>query len=176
VVRKDYEPWGFGPLTHSLRYNQAQPTGAGESKEPTLQRLFPAFPGGWPGIALLLLRAVVGSTLLLQAGFYLRGPDTPVPACLVGCTALAAGTLLLIGLLTPFAGIVATSGMVAIGLSWLPTCTPMLFEARLPVIFGVTMLLAIIVLGPGAFSFDARLFGRREIIIPRVTPSHRITR
>jgi hypothetical protein len=28
------------------------------------------------------------------------------------------------------------------------------------------MLVAVIVLGPGAFSVDARLFGRREIIIP----------
>jgi hypothetical protein len=26
---------------------------------------------------------------------------------------------------------------------------------------------AIIILGPGAFSLDARLFGQREIIVPR---------
>jgi hypothetical protein len=30
----------------------------------------------------------------------------------------------------------------------------------------MTMVLAIIGLGPGAFSVDARVFGRREIIIP----------
>jgi hypothetical protein len=28
------------------------------------------------------------------------------------------------------------------------------------------MSLALVLLGPGAFSLDARLFGRREIIIP----------
>jgi hypothetical protein len=32
-------------------------------------------------------------------------------------------------------------------------------------VFSIAILLAIIVLGPGAFSVDARLFGRREIII-----------
>jgi len=32
-------------------------------------------------------------------------------------------------------------------------------------------LVAIIILGPGAFSVDSRLFGRREVIIP--SPPHR---
>jgi hypothetical protein len=32
---------------------------------------------------------------------------------------------------------------------------------------------AVVFLGPGAFSLDARLFGRREIIIPPVSRSPR---
>ena len=35
-----------------------------------------------------------------------------------------------------------------------------------PLIFAGIMAAAIVFLGPGAFSVDARLFGRREIIIP----------
>jgi hypothetical protein len=34
------------------------------------------------------------------------------------------------------------------------------------------MLLALILIGPGAFSVDARLFGRREIIIPPSFGTH----
>jgi len=30
--------------------------------------------------------------------------------------------------------------------------------------------LALIGLGPGAYSLDARLFGRREIVIPAISP------
>jgi uncharacterized membrane protein YphA (DoxX/SURF4 family) len=119
-----------------------------------------------PGISLLLLRAVFGITLLVQGGFYLRGPDPAPGAWFVGLTALAAGVLLLIGFLTPIVGAVVGVGAIGIGLSLLPACTPTLFESTTPIILAVTMLLAIIVLGPGAVSVDARIFGRREIIIP----------
>jgi hypothetical protein len=32
------------------------------------------------------------------------------------------------------------------------------------------MLIVIVILGPGAFSVDSRLFGRREVIIPSPPP------
>jgi len=35
----------------------------------------------------------------------------------------------------------------------------------------IVMALVAILLGPGAFSLDARLFGRRRVIIPSVLPS-----
>lgn len=34
-------------------------------------------------------------------------------------------------------------------------------------IYAIVLAAAIILLGPGAFSLDARFFGRREIIIPK---------
>ena len=40
------------------------------------------------------------------------------------------------------------------------------FDARLSLILLMAMTVAIFLLGPGAYSLDARLFGRREIIIP----------
>jgi hypothetical protein len=36
----------------------------------------------------------------------------------------------------------------------------------LPTLFAETMSTAVVFLGPGAFSIDACLYGRREIIIP----------
>jgi hypothetical protein len=47
-----------------------------------------------------------------------------------------------------------------------------LFDAKLPIILAASMLVAIMLLGPGAFSIDARMYGRREIIIP-LSPPHK---
>jgi hypothetical protein len=78
---------------------------------------------------------------------------------------------MVIGFLTPIVGAVVATGAIAIGFSLLPACSPTLFDSRTPVVLAVTMLLAIVVLGPGAVSVDARIFGRREIIIPCPHPS-----
>jgi uncharacterized membrane protein YphA (DoxX/SURF4 family) len=76
---------------------------------------------------------------------------------------VASGVSLLIGFLTP-----VTCGLTAAGtvLIRIQAPTPNLFEARLATVFVVIMAAAIGFLGPGAFSLDSRLFGRREIIIP----------
>jgi len=72
---------------------------------------------------------------------------------------------------TPVAGILASLGGVGIVLSWLPPPTSSLLVARPMILLVVTIAIAIVFLGPGAFSLDARLFGRREIIIPRAQRS-----
>jgi len=116
---------------------------------------------------LLLLRVVLGLAILVQGSLLLteRNP-TPVTWC-AGTAALAAGVMLSIGLLTPFASAVAGAVAIGIGLSLIPAGSGNLFDAKLPLILATTTLLAITLLGPGAFSVDARLFGHREIIIPR---------
>ena len=131
-----------------------------------LQRLFPAFPGGWSGIALLLLRSVIALSVLVQGGLYLREAGGASAMWLAGWAALLSGALLLIGFLTPIAGIAVGLGAIGVQLSLLPAGAPILFDSRSAVAFAMTMLIAIVLLGPGAFSLDARVFGRREIIIP----------
>jgi uncharacterized membrane protein YphA (DoxX/SURF4 family) len=84
----------------------------------------------------------------------------------MGLSAFAAGALLLAGFATPIIGALVAVTAAAVGLSLLPGCAPTLFDSKISLIFGLTMLVTIIGLGPGAFSLDARMFGRREIIIP----------
>jgi len=59
------------------------------------------------------------------------------------------------------------AGLLSAGLalSGVPSPTPNLFNNNLALLFVIIVAAAIILIGPGAFSLDARLFGRREIII-----------
>ena len=104
--------------------------------------------------------------MLVEGGFYFSEPNATPADWFMGISALAAGALLIIGWLTPIVGTVVAAGAVCVALSLLPGCMPNLFDTRISLIFALTMLATIVVLGPGAFSVDARLFGRREIIIP----------
>jgi uncharacterized membrane protein YphA (DoxX/SURF4 family) len=131
-----------------------------------LVHLFSAFPRGWPGAALLLLRAVIGLAMLAEGGFYFSGSDSAPATWLIGLVTCSAGGLLLIGFLTPIVAMLAAVATGGIGFSLLPLCSPNLFDSKVSLIFGCTMLVAVMALGPGAFSVDARVFGRREIIIP----------
>jgi uncharacterized membrane protein YphA (DoxX/SURF4 family) len=119
---------------------------------------------------LLLLRAVLGLAIVTEGGFYLSESDSTPATVAVGLTAVASGGLLVAGFLTPIAGVIVAAGTIAIAASLFPVCTPNMFDSKSALIFGLTMLLSLIGLGPGAFSVDARIFGRREIIIP---PAHR---
>jgi hypothetical protein len=131
-----------------------------------LQRLFSTFPGGWPGVGLLLLRACIGITALVQGALCLFGGGAAtVTTWIAGLLAITSGASLLIGFLTPVAGVLVGLGALGITLSWFRLSTESLLEAKLSTVFAVTMTAAIGCLGPGAFSIDARLFGRREIII-----------
>ena len=130
-------------------------------------RFFSAFPGGWPGIGLLLLRGAIGIIGLLQGAFYLAGRAASTPGMwLIGLAGLVAGAALLVGVLTPIAGILGSLGAIGIGFSILAAPTPNLFDQKLTAVLAAIIAAAIVFLGPGAFSLDARLFGRREIIIP----------
>jgi uncharacterized membrane protein YphA (DoxX/SURF4 family) len=136
--------------------------------------LFSTFPGGWPGAGLLLLRAAIGVTTIVQGGLYLTEPGTlTFGTGTVGSVAIASGALLLSGFLTPVAGVLVGLGTLSIALGGLPAAARNLFDAPLPAVFAVIMSATVALLGPGAFSVDARLFGRREIIIPPVSRSPR---
>src|SRR5580704_1607687 len=70
----------------------------------TLQRLFSMFPNGWPGVALLLLR-VAGGIMLIHDGAVALQLRPDLEAVILGAVAVGAGTLLLVGLWTPVAGV-----------------------------------------------------------------------
>lgn len=128
--------------------------------------LFSSFPGGFPGIALLLLRTVFGLAVLGEGRYYVGQPNPAPWSWVLGCSAFAAGSLLIVGFLTPVVATAVAAVTIGIGLSLLPSSLPTLFDSKVTVVFGFTILIAILGLGPGLFSVDSRVFGRREIIIP----------
>jgi uncharacterized membrane protein YphA (DoxX/SURF4 family) len=81
---------------------------------------------------------------------------------------LASGLALLAGILTPVAALVTGLGAIGCAFSLLPgPAVSNLIDSRLAAVLIAIVATAIACLGPGAFSVDAYLFGRREIIIPR---------
>lgn len=94
------------------------------------------------------------------------GASDATPASwILGLSAVASGCLLLAGFLTPLAGVIAALNVVGTSLS-ARAAAPIVFDSRLAFVFALTILLAVIGAGPGRYSVDARMFGRREIIIP----------
>ena len=134
-----------------------------------LLRLCSTFPDSWPGAALLLLRAIVGFAAIVQGFLYLsRGGKSSAGGLLLGVLLAISGICLVVGFLTPIASILAGVGCVASNTSWLPTPVTTLFDGQLVSLEMIVMAVSIAMLGPGAFALDARLFGRREIVIPPV--------
>jgi uncharacterized membrane protein YphA (DoxX/SURF4 family) len=132
-----------------------------------LQRLFSAFPGGLPGVGLLLLRAVIGMIAAAAGGFGLAdNGNSTVATWIADALTLASGIALLVGLLTPLASLLVALDVIGTKLSWFRAPSGSMFEATMTTVLIVSVAAAIVLLGPGALSADARFFGRREIIIP----------
>lgn len=128
-----------------------------------LQRLFSTFPSGKPGIGLLLLRAALGGIALLLGTLELTASAGRSPVVWMAVSILlASGVGLIIGFMTPVASSLVGLCVLGILFSWIPAPPLSLMVAVLAVITA----LAIALLGPGAFSVDGHLFGRREIVIP----------
>ena len=120
-----------------------------------------------PGIGLILLRLGVAVGTILEGICGLIGSSEPTPALwAIGLLECVVGLALLIGFLTPIAGFFAMIGNAEIGFSLILRLGAIADARIVNAIYLAVMSLALILLGPGAFSLDARLFGRREIIIP----------
>jgi uncharacterized membrane protein YphA (DoxX/SURF4 family) len=129
-----------------------------------LQRLFTAFPDGWPGIGLLLLRTVVGVAVAGQGTVRLANlSSSAIGLWAIDVVAIVSGVSLLIGFLTPGTG--ALAGLCVMFL-WVPTFAANRYLDGVGAVLIISNAAALVLLGPGAFSLDARLFGRREILIP----------
>ena len=118
-------------------------------------------------MGLLLLRAVVGPSAIAEGIFYLTGPSSPsVAMWLLGFVLILSGIGLTIGFLTPLAGLLTGIYFFGVAISWFPIPSLNLHDVRLIALGLIVTTIAIALTGPGAFSLDGYLFGRREIVIP----------
>ena len=120
-------------------------------------------------MGLLLLRALLGLELTLQ-GIAYSDPSKKGPLMwMMAGSAFGLGTLLLTGLVTPLASILIALGGAGVLLSLIPDPGQSYWCNDLTVISVIVQAISLATLGPGAFSLDARMFGRREITIPSPT-------
>jgi uncharacterized membrane protein YphA (DoxX/SURF4 family) len=121
-----------------------------------MQRLFSTFPAGRPGIGLLLFRLALAATALMHVPQFSSGGLQL--ASTIACACISA--LLAFGLFTP----VAAGAGVVMGIASLASAHHHEVARDLTL---VLLMLALALIGAGAYSIDARLYGRRRIVVPR---------
>jgi uncharacterized membrane protein YphA (DoxX/SURF4 family) len=122
-----------------------------------MQRLFGTFPNRGAGVALVILRVAGAAGLLspLVSGARLcAGTGVEVLFTLSGIAAL----LLVIGWFTPLAA--AWAILCTLAGFWL--CHATTINALM-----IAILVAVGLLGAGAYSLDAHLYGRRRLVVGR---------
>jgi putative oxidoreductase len=119
-----------------------------------VQRLFSTFPNSWPGFGLLILRFATG--LSLGALAYAAGDLADTAGVLARCVVGGVAVLIWIGLWTPLAALAAAAIQIIV------IIFGHRFELSLVVFAAAGLSLAM--LGPGAWSIDALLFGRKRIM------------
>jgi hypothetical protein len=116
------------------------------------------FPAGAPGFGMLMLRIGVAASLHIDpSGHFGVNPNVPV---FIALSALS-GSLAL-GLLTPLVSLL--TGIIEV--SQLLGATSVVT----PVLLGPLDAAVLLLLGPGAYSLDARLFGRRVVVLQPTRP------
>ena len=110
------------------------------------------FPRGAPGIALVTLRFAVAATL------WAGGPPGHLPPAWMAWAWFPLAVSLCLGILTPAVAVVCA---IVHGASL--ACS---YPAQiLPTIVAIANASALAMLGPGAYSIDRRLFGRRVFVM-----------
>jgi putative oxidoreductase len=119
-----------------------------------LQRLFTAFANSWPGGGLLMQRLITCVALLHQGIAALNeahAGGVMVPAA----SGAVLGLFLLAGLWTPVVGTLVAAVEVWMALAG----SGDVWMAILVAVLGASLAM----IGPGAWSIDARLFGRKRL-------------
>jgi putative oxidoreductase len=119
-----------------------------------VQRLFSTFPNSSPGAGLLILRLAAGFSLL--GVDYMTSGLGDVAPVLLRRVALVVAVLLLPGFGTPFAAV--SAAVIQVGIMTLDR------RYNSSAVIATALGVALAMLGPGAWSLDARVFGRKRIV------------
>ena len=122
-----------------------------------MQRLFSTFADGFPGGGILLLRLLAGGALI-NRGIAAMSADVPTGFVVLQIVGAVAGLLMLAGLWPPVVG--ALAGTVE---AWIAFTQPGTQSLAI-MLAGLAISLAMI--GPGTWSIDAQLYGRKQILPP----------
>jgi hypothetical protein len=125
------------------------------SSLPTVQRLFSMFPTGMAGAALFVLRFAVVASLLVDGTAHWA----LVTSAWILSVLVLVGIFLCLGLLTPYCAVLGC--LIQLGVLLL-TGSQNTFDLVISILNSGVLA----VLGPGAYSIDARLFGRRLLTVP----------
>ena len=123
-----------------------------------MQRLYSMFPRGGPGLGLLLLRTATAAMFVLNVAHHVNFSSPALYWAVVSLIVMISFSLCL-GFLTPFLAVVACATAVA---NFVLASQPDNFVFILRMLTSA----ALIFLGPGAYSVDAKLFGLRVTIVP----------
>jgi hypothetical protein len=110
------------------------------------------FPAAAPGIALLMLRVCIAAMLLRAdyPGIHILGVTWEFLVLVALCI------LLCVGLFTPAA---CALSVLLVGIRLPPVAAGHTIDVLLTLVITISLAL----LGPGAYSIDAKLFGRRTV-------------
>jgi uncharacterized membrane protein YphA (DoxX/SURF4 family) len=111
----------------------------------------------------LLLRVLVAVSLIAHSVTHIGTAKLRLVDWLIMIVVLAVASCLLVGFMTPVVSVAIGIGAIASAAAGLDT-----IQALINLI---VLAITVALLGPGAFSIDARKFGRREILIPNTTRS-----
>lgn len=113
-------------------------------------------------MGLLILRLTVAGTIqVLTFHFFFELISSTFRGWLIGAVSIVFSATMISGFLTP-----VISALILIGGTLFLMLSPGEIDS-LFVIYLVILSFVMILLGPGAYSIDARLFGRREIILSK---------
>ena len=121
-----------------------------------VQRLYSTFPNGPPGLGLLLLRLAVGGSLIAER-ISMMLPNLSTALWAAQISLVCAGVCICIGLWTPVMGAIQGIAEVAMAVFHANGYEHHLLLAVLAI--------SLAMLGPGAWSLDAQIFGRKRITI-----------
>jgi uncharacterized membrane protein YphA (DoxX/SURF4 family) len=120
-----------------------------------------------PGLGLFLLRSVLGVTFVIHGIDLLHRENVAGTVWATSMAGVLCGLMVFVGLLTPFASVILCAATIG---DWAVNFPPGQEGMHLPsagTICTVIVTVAVALLGPGAYSADARMFGRREVVVSK---------